>query len=141
MSEFTRKRFIEIAFYNIYAHILKAVGDTYTEMYLQTFCKIYDIDYSSITILRNMYLRKMRPTKRELSIFATLVKMPYKLIPVDYRTIRAHKRQYYEEGEPNLYPVVRNEALRGDIKLFVERYLKFYPNELSYLRFLEMESD
>ena len=137
MTAITRQRLYEIAFYNIYTHMSKVVVDTYLEMYLQTLCRIFDVDYTSITILQNMYLRKMKPTKFEMSIFATLVQMPYKLIPVDYRTIRKHKEQYYAEGEPQLFPKVRNKMVLEDLEKFVKAYTTFYSGELEYIRYIE----
>lgn len=141
MSEFTRQRFSEIAFYNIYTHMRKVIVDTYFEMYVQTLCRVFDIDYTSITILQNMYLRKMKPSKYELAIFATLVNMPYKNIPVDYRTIRKYKKRYYDEGEPHLYPRVRNKMVLEDLVKFVKAYTGFYNNDLEYIRNLEIGDD
>jgi len=141
MDDYTRKRLIEIAFYNIYTHMTAVVADTYLEMYLQTLCRIFEIDYTSITIIQNMYMRKLKPNKRDMSLFAILVDMPYKRIPVDYRTLRKYKKEYEMEGRPAMFPKLRNEALREDVTKFVKHYLAFYNDDLEYMRNIKLESD
>jgi len=102
---------------------------------------MFDIDYTSITILQNMYFKKVKPSKYELAIFATLVNMPYKMIPVDYRTVRKYKEKYYANGEPHLYPRIRNKIVLEDMIKFIKAYTIFYNKDLEYIRCLNEESD
>jgi hypothetical protein len=130
----TIERMYEISFYNIMQNINKNVGNEKIDFLLEHLCIAFEVDYTSISILKNMYTRKLAPTKREVAIYLKVTQTPMERMPIDYRTYRKYVKQWELTGSVNLNPVVYNNFLKPVIKSFVDKYINLMYDELSYIK-------
>lgn len=138
----TVNRLYEIAFESIIANLNENVGNERVDYFLEHFCNLFTIDYTSISILKNMYLKKMRPNKREKVLYATATHTPFAKTRIDYRTIKKYRDEWELLGGAEMQPCVINEYLRPVIKLFVDKYLSLMFDNLwniSYIKGIEMD--
>lgn len=134
IDENTKARLYEIGFYEILDNLSKSVGNEKVDFFLEHFCKMFDMDFTSISIVKNMYLRRMRPDKREHSLFFAVLKMPIELLKVDYRTYSKYRKDWILSGTPQLQPHIINEFLKPEIKRFVDNYINLMYNNLHYIK-------
>lgn len=132
----TLNRLNEIGFVHILDNLTTAVGNDKLDYFLEHFCKMFDIDFTSISIVKNMYGLRMKPNKRELALFGVITGMPLNLSPIDYRTLRKYRKAWSLEGTPQLQPHIVNEYLIPVIKKFVDSYIKLMFDNLYFIKTL-----
>lgn len=133
----TRSRLYEIAFADILDHIGNEIGNEKMDYFLEHFCRVFSIDYTSLSILKNMYARKMLPNKKERALFAIATKLTLSRLNIDYRTLRKYRREWELNGHPEMQPRVVNEFLKPVIESFVRNYLRMSYDNLFYLNVLK----
>jgi hypothetical protein len=134
ITDNTRARLYEIAFTEIIAKLNEIVGNEKTDYFLEHFCKMYEIDFTSISIVKNMYAKRMRPNKREIALFSIITRTPMKQLKIDYRTLMKYRREWVLNGNPQLFPNVVNEFLKPAIQKLVDSYLELMYDSLFYLK-------
>jgi hypothetical protein len=122
LSSNTIERLYEISFKEIMDNLLKYIPNEKLDYFLEHFCKVFDMDFTSIGILRNMYLKKLSPSKLEIAVYCELANVPIKEMPIDYRTFLKHRKVWALGGKVNLQPKVVNGFLQPVIKKFVDLY-------------------
>lgn len=127
-----RERIVEIAYYEIYANLREVVPSDKLFVYLENFCRVFEVDYTNVRIATVRYMHRLKPNKYEKSMFAVVTGLPLKDLGLDYRTIRAHKA-YFETSEFKLYPVISNVYILEDLRKFVQSYFKLFVNRAGYL--------
>jgi len=132
----TINRLYEIAFVSILDNLTIGVGNDKLDYFLEHFTKVFDIDFTSIGIVKNMYALRMQPTKREVALFQVITKSPIKLSPVDYRTQLKYRKEWALNGTPQLQPHIVNEFLKPAIKKFVDNYIKLMFDDLAFIKVL-----
>jgi hypothetical protein len=130
----TINRLYEIAFVSILDNLTIGVGNDKLDYFLEHFTKVFDIDFTSIGIVKNMYALRMQPTKREMALFQVITKSPIKLSPIDYRTQLKYRKEWALNGTPQLQPHIVNEFLKPAIKKFVDNYIKLMFNDLAFIK-------
>lgn len=138
MDSNTRARLYEIAFYTIINSIGERVGREKLSYFLEYFCNTFEIDFTSINILVNMYLGKMKPSKRDLALFVEHTGMPHSLTPLDKRTLRKYRKEWQLRGHPPMMPSVFNAFLQPTVKKFVVMYASLMFTEVRYIKNLEI---
>lgn len=132
----TINRLYEIAFVSILDNLTLGVGNDKLDYFLEHYTKVFDIDFTSIGIVKNMYATRMKPTKREVALFQVITKSPIKLSPVDYRTQLKYRKEWALNGTPQLQPHIVNEFLKPAIKKFVDSYIKLMFDDLAFIKVL-----
>jgi hypothetical protein len=132
----TINRLYEIAFVSILDNITNSAGNDKVDYFLEHFCKIFDIDFTSIGIVKNMYVQRMRPDKREITLFSHTTGAPLSTNLVDFRTARKYRREWGLNGTPQLQPHIVNEFLKPAIKKFVDNYIKLMFDDLKFIKVL-----
>lgn len=135
-NDSTINRLYEIAFVSILDNLVIAIGNEQVDNFLEFFSKIYDIDFTSIGIVKNMYWVRMKPTKREMALFQVITRSPIKLSPIDYRTQLKYRREWTLNGTPQLQPHIVNEFLKPAIKKFVDSYIRLMFDDLAFIKVL-----
>lgn len=130
----TIERMYEISFHNIIQSMHKNIGNEKIDFLLEHLCIAFDVDYTSISILKNMYARKLAPNKREIAIYLKLTGTPMERMPIDYRTYRKYVREWELTGSVHLNPLVINSFLKPVIKSFVDKYINLMFDELYYIK-------
>jgi hypothetical protein len=138
LNENAEKRLVEILYYEVYQQIRRTVPNEKFYLYLESFCRAFDIDYTSISIVNNQFVQKLEPDKLEKTMVALITGVKLKDLGLDYRTIRAHKKKF-DNREFQLYPRIINRYILNDLRLFVRRYLSLYLDEAQYLHQYFME--
>ena len=118
----TIDRLYEISFAEIMFTLSKHMPSEKVDYFLEHFCKVFDMDFTSIGILRNMYVKKLAPSKLEIAVYCELAHVPIKEMPIDYRTFLKHRKVWVLGGKINLQPRVVNGFLTPVIKKFVDTY-------------------
>jgi len=134
VSNNTRLRLYELAFSMIIKNLSETIGNEKLDYFMETFCKTFAIDFTSMQIVKNMYAKKMQPTKRELALYCIYTKTPYNRIAVDYRTLRKYRKEWEINGKPEMQPHVINSFLQPIIKSFVDSYLSLMYDNLVYIK-------
>lgn len=132
LSSKERERIVEIAYYEIYANLRRVVPSDKLFVFLENFCRVFDVDYTNVRIATVRYMNRLKPSKYEKSMFAVVTGLPLKDLGLDYRTIRAHKN-YFETNEFQLYPVISNPYILEDLRKFVQSFFKLFVNQATYL--------
>jgi hypothetical protein len=130
----TIERFYEIAFVNILQNLGKDMPNEKIDYFLEHFCKMYDIDFTSISLIKNMYAKKMRPNKKEISIFTKAMNIPRFKLPIDYRTYSKYIKNWFLNKEVELNPHIVNAFLKPALKKFVESFVGLMHNDLEYIK-------
>jgi hypothetical protein len=134
IDENTKTRLYEIGFYEILDNLTQSVGNEKVDYFLEHFCKMFDMDFTSISIVKNMYFKRMRPDKREHSLFFKFTEMPLSKLKIDYRTYRKYRKDWELSGMPQLQPNIVNEFLKPEIKKFVDNYIRLMYDNLYYIK-------
>lgn len=127
-----KQRIVEIAYYEIYQHLRRAVPSDKLFVFLENFCRVFEVDYTNVRIATVRYMHRIKPTKYEKSMFAVVTGLPLKDLGLDYRTIRNHKK-YFETNEFELYPNITNQYILDDLRKFVQSFFKLFVPEAIYL--------
>jgi hypothetical protein len=130
----TLERFYEIAFVQILDNMVKVVANEKLDYFLEHLCKVLDIDYTSMSILRNMYYPKMKPTKIEIAMFSKLTDVPMARLPIDYRTYRKYARRWEATKLAELNPYIVNAFLKPVVKKFVDDYINLMFDDLFFIK-------
>jgi hypothetical protein len=133
INDNTKARVYEIAMADILEHLKNAVGSETNDYFLEHFCRMFKIDYTTISIIKNMYASKIKATKREKTIFAMLTGVPFLRLHIDYRTLRKYMREININGGA-LFPHIVNEFMKPSIKSFVDSYVKLMYDDLFYIK-------
>jgi len=137
LNDNTKYRLYEIAFEVVLNNLILSVGNDNVDLFLEHFCKMFKIDFTSMSILKSMYLARIKPTKREIALFAMFTGTPLIDLTIDYRTLRKYRKEWTLNGYPNLQPLIINEYLRPVIKTFVDSYIKLMHDNLKFIKNLE----
>lgn len=129
----TYERLYEIAFYKVFANLTRDMPNEKLDYFLEHFCKVYEIDFTSISILKNMYLKKLAPTKSEVAIFNRITEVPIEQVPLDYRTYRKYVKEWVIGGKVELHPLIINAYMRPTIKLFVNSFLGLMYDDIWFI--------
>ena len=132
LKQTEKERIVEIAYYEIYQHLRRTVPSDKLFVYLENFCRVFEVDYTNIRIATVRYMHRLRPNKYEQSMFAVVTGLPLKDLGLDYRTIRTHKK-YFETNEFELYPNITNKYVLEDLRKFVRSYFNLFVNQATYL--------
>lgn len=132
LTKAEKERIVEIAYYEIYTHLRRAVPSDKLFVYLENFCRVFEVDYTNIRIATTRYMHRLRPNKYEKSMFAIITGTKLKDLGLDYRTIRTHKK-YFETNEFQLYPNITNPYVLEDLRKFVRSYFNLFVNQATYL--------
>lgn len=132
LTEDQEKRIVEIAYFYVYEQIRDTIPNEKFYIFVESFCRSFDIDYTSISIVNTQFVKKLGPANIEKTIYAIVTGAKLKDLGLDYRTIRAHKKKV-EQGSYELYPRIMNRYLHDDMRKFVRGYLGLYLEDANYL--------
>lgn len=138
LPEKAEQRMVEIMYFHIYHQIKDSVPNEKFHLYFESFCRVFDLDYTSISIVNNQFIDKLIPEKIEKTIYAITVGSKLKDLGLDYRTIRAHKKKV-EKKEHELYPRIMNRFILDDLRKFVRRYLSLFVEDAPFMHTFYME--
>jgi hypothetical protein len=79
-----------------------------------------------------MFIRRLKPSKYEITIHAILTNSRLSDLGRDYRTIRSHRKKY-EKGEFELYPRISNFYMIEEMRIFINRYISLFDTEQNYM--------
>jgi hypothetical protein len=137
MTSNTLERLYEIAFQRILTNMGSGIPNEKLDYFLESFCKVFEIDYTSMSIIKNMYTKRLTPNKREVAIFSKVLNIPIVNLPIDYRTYRKYIKQWKISGSVELQPHIINSYLKPVIKLFVDKYISLMYNDISFIKYLK----
>lgn len=126
------ERLIEITYYYLLQHIRSKVPSNSFFLFIESFCRVFDIDYTQISTVNSMFLKRLKPSKYEVTLHAVLTNSRLSDLGRDYRTIRSHRKKY-EKGEFELYPRISNFYMIEEMRVFINRYISLYDAESSYM--------
>jgi len=126
------ERLIEITYYYLMRHIREKVPANSYFLFVESFCRVFDIDYTQISTVNSMFIRRLKPSKYEITIHAILTNSRLSDLGRDYRTIRSHRKKY-EEGEFELYPRISNFYMIEEMRIFINRYISLFDTEQNYM--------
>lgn len=129
-------RFYEIAFYKLMTYLNKYVPNENLDLFIQTLCRTFKIDYTNISLLKSsQHLARLKPSKEEDVYFCTEMNIPMKYQTVDYRTVLKYRKQWKGFGEtPAMYQRTLNKYFRDDMVKFLKAYVIFTPESLQFIR-------
>jgi len=123
---------IEVMYFHIYHQLKDSVPNEKFHLYMESFCRVFDVDYTSISIVNSQFVSKLVPDKIEKTIYAIMTGAKLKDLGLDYRTIRAHKKKV-EEGSHELFPRILNRYLLDDLRKFVKKFLSLFPEDAPFM--------
>lgn len=126
------ERFYEIGYYLVMTHLKEAIANEKFQLFIENFCRVFDIDYTSISIANSRFLARLKPDNFERSNFAGYFGLELKALGLDYRTIRKHRRDF-EKGKGHIYPRTLDKFMRQDMRDFVKYFLRLFPSDAFYL--------
>jgi len=126
------ERLIEITYYYLMKHIRERVPDNSYFLFVESFCRVFDIDYTQISTVNSMFLRRLKPSKYEITMHAVLTKSRLSDLGRDYRTIRSHRKKY-ENGEFELYPRISNFYIIEEMRMFINKYISLFDTDANYM--------
>jgi len=126
------ERFYEIGYYIVMTHLRQTIANEKLQLFIENFCRVFNIDYTSISIANANFLYKLKPTNYERSNFAAYFGLQLSTLNLDYRTIRSH-RKLFQKGEGHIYPRTIDKYMRQDMREFVRQFIRLYPSDALYL--------
>jgi hypothetical protein len=132
LPEKAEQRMVEVMYFHLYHQIKESVPNEKFYLFVENFCRVFDIDYTSISIVNTQFLPKLVPDKIEKTIYAIMVGAKLKDLGLDYRTIRSHKKKV-ESGKHELFPRILNRYLIDDMRNFVKRFLSLFPEDAPFM--------
>ena len=132
--ELTRKEYergIEMMYWQVYQHLTKTIPSDKLFVYLDAFCRAFEIDYTSISLASTTFLTRIKPTIAEETIFVIKAEGTLSRLGYDYRTIRKD-RKVMESGKMELYPRISNRFILEDMAKFIKSYLSLHPTTDNY---------
>jgi len=130
-------RFYEIAFHRVFANLMRDIPNEKLDYFLEHYCKVFEIDYTTISILKNMYLKKLGPSKSELAVFNRIIRVPVADVPLDYRTYRKHIKLWVKGGASGLNPMIVNAVMKPVIKKFVDSFISLMYDDIAFIKNLK----
>jgi hypothetical protein len=130
-------RFYEIAFYRVFTNFMRDIPNEKLDYFLEHYCKVFEIDFTTISILKNMYLKKLAPTKLELAVFNRIIEVPVADVPLDYRTYRKHIKAWVKGGGEGLNPMIVNAHMKPILKKFVDSFITLMYDDITFLKNLQ----
>lgn len=138
LPEKAEQRMVEVMYFYVYHQIKAKVPNEKFYLYLESFCRVFDIDYTSISIANTQFVDKLKPDKIEKTIFGIMVGAKLKDLGLDYRTIRSHKRKV-ESGKHELFPRIMNRYVIDDLRKFVRSFLSLFPEDAPFMHAFYLE--
>lgn len=132
LTQDQEKRIVEIAYFYVNEQIRDTVPNEKFYIFVESFCRTFNIDYTSISIVNTQFASKLAPDNIEKTLYAIVTGAKLKDLGLDYRTIRAHKKKV-ETGKHELYPRIMNRYLHDDMRKFIRGYLGLYLEDANYL--------
>ena len=130
-------RFYEISFFRVFANLMRDIPNEKLDYFLEHFCRVFEIDFTTISILKNMYLKKLAPTKMELAVFNRIIEVPVVDVPLDYRTYRKHIKGWVKSGGEGLNPMIVNAHMKPIIKKFVDSFIGLMYDDIAFIKNLQ----
>lgn len=134
LSKKTQERLYEIAITLILDNILSKMKGDKVDYFLEHFCRTFDIDFTTISIIKNMYYKKITPTKRDVAMFSLYTGVPFTKLPIDYRTMKKYKDEWDINGKPEMTPLIVNNYFPPVIEKFVKTFTGLMFDDLSYIK-------
>ena len=119
-------------YFHLYHQIKDKVPNEKFYLFLENFCRVFEIDYTSISIANSQFVDKLKPDKVEKTIYAIMVGAKLKDLGLDYRTIRAHKKKVVS-GKHELFPRILNRFVIDDLRKFVRSFLSLFPEDAPFM--------
>jgi len=132
LTKHEKNRITEIAFYQIYYHLRTVVPSDKFFVYIENFCRVFSVDYTSIMLASNTFIAKLKPSKYELTMFVAITGVKLNTLGLDYRTIRAHRKKF-KTNKLQLYPKIPHMLLLEDLRKFVDCYFRLFLEEANYI--------
>lgn len=121
LTEKERQRASEVYFYQIYTHLKDNIPSDKFFIYLESFCRVFEIDYTSIMIVCTRFIRRIKPSMQDEIVLAIKLGGKLKDLGYDYRTIRKYRTEL-EQGKIGLYPVISNQFVSKDLEKFIKAH-------------------
>jgi hypothetical protein len=134
LSRATIERLNEIALTMILDNIFQKMNNEKIDYFLEHFCRAYAIDFTTISIIKNMYYKRIKPNKREIALFSLYTDRPFTKLPIDYRTFKKYKDEWEINGQPELRPMLVNQYFPPVIKAFVNAFISLMYDDLVYIK-------
>lgn len=128
MSDVTKNRMFEVLFYLIMNKVKTAIVSENREYFLENFCRVMSVDYTSITILMNMWLSKLAPVNEDYAVLAYYGIIRKSDAPMDIRTLRKYTKRFEEHGLQDRHPITTNTYLVEDLNKFVLKYISLFSD-------------
>ncbi len=130
----TKERLNEIALTLILDNLNKNMPNDKIDYFLEHFCRAYSIDFTTISIIKNMYYLRIKPKKKEIAMFCIFANVPFSKLPMDYRTFKKYKLEWKLNGFPELMPLIVNNYFPAIIEKFVKSFVSIFYDELRYVK-------
>lgn len=137
LNKETLERLNEIAMVLILDNIFKTMNNEKIDYFLEHFCRAFEIDFTTISIIKNMYYKRIKPDKREVALFSLYTDRPFTKLPIDYRTFKKYKDEWEINGKPALRPMLVNQYFPPVIKAFVKAFVGLMYDDLFYIKELD----
>lgn len=134
LNKETLERLNEIALTIIFDNIFEKIPNEKIDYFLEHFCRAFEIDFTSISIIKNMYYKRIKPNKREVALFTLYTNRPFTKLPIDYRTFKKYKDEWEINGKPALRPMLVNQYFPPVIKAFVKAFVSLMYDDLMYIK-------
>lgn len=137
LNKETLERLNEIALTLIFDNIFKTMPNEKIDYFLEHFCRAFEIDFTTISIIKNMYYKRIKPDKREVALFALYTDRPFTKLPIDYRTFKKYKDEWEINGKPAMRPMLVNQYFPPVIAAFVKAFVGLMYEDLMYIKELD----
>lgn len=137
LNKETLERLNEIALTLIFDNIFKTMPNEKIDYFLEHFCRAFEIDFTTISIIKNMYYKRIKPDKREVALFALYTDRPFTKLPIDYRTFKKYKDEWEINGKPAMRPMLVNQYFPPVIVAFVKAFVGLMYEDLMYIKELD----
>lgn len=139
ISKKTKERLYEVAITLIFQNIFTRINGEKVDYFLEHFCRTFDIDFTTISIIKNMYYKRIMPTKRDVALFALYTGVPFTKLPIDYRTMKKYKDEWDINGKPEMMPLIVNNYFPPVIEKFVKVFTNLMFDDLYYIKELSKD--
>ena len=134
LNKETLERLNEIALTLILDNMFNTMPNEKIDYFLEHFCRAFGIDFTSVSIIKNMYYKRIKPNKREVALFTLYTNRPFTKLPIDYRTFKKYKDEWEINGKPPLRPMLVNQYFPPVIKAFVKSFVNLMYDDLMYIK-------
>lgn len=134
------ERLVELTFYEVIMNLKEAIPNEKFFLFLEAYCRVFGIDYTSISQAYLTLKSKIAPSKKELRIFQILTGKPVRSLGMDFRTITKYRKEI-EQNKFDFFPRIMNRFINEDMKAFVIAYTKMFPAEFTHLHTYILEGN